>query len=222
MAAVLKTAMGLPPSRVRIPCPPQPLQDQQRRLTGSVGGPSYDAGMADDVYEAADVAVELRRRLPGVGVKKLHKLLYDCQGHHLADVGRPVCRVDCCLGHGAGCRQALEERTGESARSECSNARPRGAQHDRLCGESLRRADRARPGDLVSRRAAVGSCTPAWAIRGDRSPKVSRRDMTEFSGLRRTTKMSVCPPYHRMRSKSSSVKPGKGSARQLAPTTSAG
>jgi uncharacterized phage-associated protein len=90
MAAVLKTAMGLPPSRVRIPCPPQPLQDQQRRLTGSVGGPSYDAGMADDVYEAADVAVELRRRLPGVGVKKLHKRLYDCQGHHLADVGRPL------------------------------------------------------------------------------------------------------------------------------------
>ena len=34
---------------------------------------------------AADVASELRRRLPDVGVKKLHKLLYFAQGHHLAD-----------------------------------------------------------------------------------------------------------------------------------------
>lgn len=36
------------------------------------------------------VATELRRRLPGVGVKKLHKLLYYCQGHHLATFGEPL------------------------------------------------------------------------------------------------------------------------------------
>jgi hypothetical protein len=29
---------------------------------------------------ALDVATELRKRLPGVGVKKLHKLLYYCKG----------------------------------------------------------------------------------------------------------------------------------------------
>jgi uncharacterized phage-associated protein len=36
------------------------------------------------------VAAALRERLPGVGVKKLHKLLYYCQGHHLATFGRPL------------------------------------------------------------------------------------------------------------------------------------
>ena len=39
---------------------------------------------------AADVAAELRRRLPGIGAKKLHKLLYYCQGHHLADIRHPL------------------------------------------------------------------------------------------------------------------------------------
>ncbi|MCK9921238.1 DUF4065 domain-containing protein [Frankia sp. AgPm24] len=39
---------------------------------------------------AHDVATVLRARLPGVGVKKLHKLLYYCQGHHLATFGRPL------------------------------------------------------------------------------------------------------------------------------------
>lgn len=33
---------------------------------------------------ARDVAAVLRDRLPGLPVKKLHKLLYYCQGHHLA------------------------------------------------------------------------------------------------------------------------------------------
>lgn len=37
---------------------------------------------------AADIAAEIRQRSPGIGVKKLHKLLYYCQGHHLARVGR--------------------------------------------------------------------------------------------------------------------------------------
>lgn len=39
---------------------------------------------------ARDVAAEIRRRSPGIGVKKLHKLLYYCQGHHLAGQGRPL------------------------------------------------------------------------------------------------------------------------------------
>jgi len=39
---------------------------------------------------AHDVAAELRQRLPGVGTKKLHKLLYYCQGHHLAAFGTPL------------------------------------------------------------------------------------------------------------------------------------
>ena len=41
---------------------------------------------------ARDVAAALRDRLPGVGVKKLHKLLYYCQGHHLAAFGEPLFR----------------------------------------------------------------------------------------------------------------------------------
>lgn len=39
---------------------------------------------------AHDVAAELRRALPGLPVKKLHKLLYYCQGHHLAHFGVPL------------------------------------------------------------------------------------------------------------------------------------
>lgn len=39
---------------------------------------------------AHDVAAELRQALPGLPVKKLHKLLYYCQGHHLAHFGEPL------------------------------------------------------------------------------------------------------------------------------------
>lgn len=39
---------------------------------------------------ARDVAAALRERLPGLPVKKLHKLLYYCQGHHLAHFGTPL------------------------------------------------------------------------------------------------------------------------------------
>lgn len=39
---------------------------------------------------AHDVAAELRRQLPGLPTKKLHKLLYYCQGHHLAHFGEPL------------------------------------------------------------------------------------------------------------------------------------
>lgn len=39
---------------------------------------------------AFDVAAALRARLPGVPTKKLHKLLYYCQGHHLAWFGKPL------------------------------------------------------------------------------------------------------------------------------------
>jgi uncharacterized phage-associated protein len=39
---------------------------------------------------AHDVAAELRARLPGLLTKKLHKLLYYAQGHHLAASGEPL------------------------------------------------------------------------------------------------------------------------------------
>lgn len=38
-------------------------------------------------YSALDVAAEIRKRLPGVPTKKLHKLLYYCQGYHAAAFG---------------------------------------------------------------------------------------------------------------------------------------
>lgn len=41
-------------------------------------------------YSAHDIAAELRRRFPGLGAKKLHKLLYYTQGHHLATFGSPL------------------------------------------------------------------------------------------------------------------------------------
>ncbi|WP_271221752.1 Panacea domain-containing protein [Streptosporangium carneum] len=36
------------------------------------------------------IAAALRQRQPGIGVKKLHKLLYYAQGHHLAAFGKPL------------------------------------------------------------------------------------------------------------------------------------
>ncbi|GAA3727090.1 hypothetical protein GCM10022225_05420 [Plantactinospora mayteni] len=39
---------------------------------------------------AHDVAAALRDRIPGLTTKKLHKLLYYCQGHHLAAFGTPL------------------------------------------------------------------------------------------------------------------------------------
>ncbi len=42
------------------------------------------------VLSAHDVAAELRRRMPGLPTVKLHKLLYYCQGHHIADLGEPL------------------------------------------------------------------------------------------------------------------------------------
>lgn len=41
---------------------------------------------------AHDVAAAIRDRLPGVGTMKLHKLLYYCQGYHLAHTGEPLFR----------------------------------------------------------------------------------------------------------------------------------
>ncbi|MEX5631934.1 Panacea domain-containing protein [Parafrankia sp. FMc2] len=36
------------------------------------------------------MAAILRSRIPGLGTKKLHKMLYYCQGHHLAAFGTPL------------------------------------------------------------------------------------------------------------------------------------
>jgi len=41
---------------------------------------------------AHDVAAALRERLPGLPTLNLHKLLYYCQGHHLAAFGVPLFR----------------------------------------------------------------------------------------------------------------------------------
>jgi uncharacterized phage-associated protein len=46
----------------------------------------------DMTLRAYDVAAEIRRRHPDIGRKKLHKLLYYCQAHHLATFGRPLFR----------------------------------------------------------------------------------------------------------------------------------
>lgn len=43
---------------------------------------------------AQQVAEELRTRLPGIGQKQLHKLLYYCQGYHLAAFGERLFHED--------------------------------------------------------------------------------------------------------------------------------
>lgn len=52
-----------------------------------------DSGCSRGVLVSAiDVAAALRERHRGLPVVKLHKLLYYCQGHHLATFGRPLFR----------------------------------------------------------------------------------------------------------------------------------
>ena len=55
-------------------------------------GPSDQRYSAGVTRSAADIASDIRRRMPGIGVKKLHKLLYYCQAHHLAAFGQPLYR----------------------------------------------------------------------------------------------------------------------------------
>ena len=63
----------------------------ETRLThpdlGASSGRPYPVPMT---LSAHDVAAVLRERLPALGTKKLHKLLYYCQGHHLATFGEPL------------------------------------------------------------------------------------------------------------------------------------
>lgn len=51
-----------------------------------------DRGDRRMTRSAHDVAAELRRRLPELGVTQMHKLLYYCQGWSLAFRGRPMFR----------------------------------------------------------------------------------------------------------------------------------
>jgi uncharacterized phage-associated protein len=41
-------------------------------------------------HAASDVAAEIRQRIPGIPTKKLHKLLYYCQAHHVVAFGHPL------------------------------------------------------------------------------------------------------------------------------------
>jgi uncharacterized phage-associated protein len=58
-----------------------------RGAPGTAAGEEYAEGVG---LRAHDVAAELRRQFPGLPVKKLHKLLYYCQGHHLVGTGEPL------------------------------------------------------------------------------------------------------------------------------------
>jgi uncharacterized phage-associated protein len=61
-----------------------------RRSPSSRPQPDLYAGHM--TVSAHDVARELRARHRGLPVMKLHKLLYYCQGHHLAAFGEPLFR----------------------------------------------------------------------------------------------------------------------------------
>lgn len=61
---------------------------ESARLLGLRKSSRYCRPVVDTSAHA--VAAELRRRRPGLGVEKQHKLLYYCQGHHLAAFGEPL------------------------------------------------------------------------------------------------------------------------------------
>lgn len=63
----------------------------EKRLCASAPlGSQREPYPASMTLSARDVAVALRDRLPGLPTKKLHKLLYYCQGHHLAAFDEPL------------------------------------------------------------------------------------------------------------------------------------
>ena len=64
-----------------------------RYQLGSDPQPITDGPYAEPMPVSAHaIAAELRQRQPGMGFKKLHKLLYYAQGHHLAAFGKPLFR----------------------------------------------------------------------------------------------------------------------------------
>jgi len=74
---------------------------------------------------ARDVAAVLRARRPGLGTKKLHKLLYYCQGHHVAAVGEPLFREPIAawdMGPVVDALWAAEKRSGPSSGSHLDEA----------------------------------------------------------------------------------------------------
>ena len=65
------------------------MYEHGRSVSPSAGqpGPSYADHMT---ASAGAVAAALRERLPNIPAVKLQKLLYYCQGHHLAHFGEPL------------------------------------------------------------------------------------------------------------------------------------
>jgi uncharacterized phage-associated protein len=70
-----------------------------RHMFDTRRGSPLEQGLRSGIYpltmatlSALDVAAVLRHRLPGLATKKLHKLLYYCQGHHLATFDEPLFR----------------------------------------------------------------------------------------------------------------------------------
>jgi uncharacterized phage-associated protein len=136
--------------------------------------------MAIEAYGAADVAAELRRRLPGIGVKKLHKLLYYCQGHHLADLGRPLFTESIAAwdtgpvvgalwkSEQAG-RPSLGRPLGQAALNTIGYVVSR---YGALTGRDLEILSHGEQPWLAAR--ARGE------VAGDRSPKLSRQDLKAF------------------------------------------
>lgn len=60
------------------------------RSSGALSEPARQPYAVAVTLSAQDVAAVLRDRVPGLGKLKLHKLLYYCQGHHLASTNTPL------------------------------------------------------------------------------------------------------------------------------------
>jgi uncharacterized phage-associated protein len=141
--------------------------------------------MQDDVYDAADVAAELRRRVPGIGTKKLHKLLYLCQGHHLAETGRPLFGGSIAawdMGPVVGGLWKHEQEHGPA-----TAGRPLTQAALNTVGFVLSRYGRLTGRDLE----ILTHGEPPWnaarargAATGDRSPKITHRELIEFFAAR--------------------------------------
>ncbi len=67
------------------------MRSRRRRISAPATSPPEDQSSPTiSDMSAHAVAAELRRRIPNLPTKKLHKLVYYCQGHHLARFDDPL------------------------------------------------------------------------------------------------------------------------------------
>ena len=131
---------------------------------------------------AHDVAAELRRQLPGLPTKKLHKLLYHCQGHHLAHFSEPLV-AEAVMAWDMG---PVVAHCGRPRRRDVSH---RQRSHSTLASSGLSAMSSAA---TAASPATISNCCAMPRIRGARQTRAVRV-AARFASTSRPSKLSSGP-----------------------------